>query len=108
MYEVLVVRADGLWVHPIKETFESKIDMKKHLTGDALPAFGKESKKDPKNRTYKKPSGDAFEISKEDFDKVVEIFNRLRIVRDSQSTQVETLEPEISGRKPSDVVERAG
>lgn len=102
------MRTDGLWGHPIKETFESKIDMKKHLTGDALPAFGKESNKRPKNRTYKKPSGDAFEISKEDFDKVVEIFNRLRKARDCQNTQVETLEPETPGRKPSDVVERAG
>lgn len=102
------MRADGLWGHPIKETFESKIDMKKHLIGDVLPAFGKENNKKPKSRTYKKPSGDAFEISEEDFDKVVEIFNRLRKTRDGQNTQVETLEPETPGRKPSDVVERAG
>lgn len=82
--------------------------MKPSTTGQVQPDLI-EMDKETKTRTYKNPDGESFTISEEDFSKVVEIFDYLRKSRDSKSTQVDTLEPEMSQHiQKTDIEEKAG
>lgn len=49
-----------------------------------------------KTRTYKTPNGETFEITEEEFNVVVAIFDFLRQARDQKSTQAE-IEPQVRG-----------
>ncbi len=67
--------------------------MSKPLDGSAKPALGEIGTKELKTRTYKTPSGESFEITEDEFNQVVAIFDFLRLSRDEKTTQP-NIEPE--------------
>ena len=67
--------------------------------GTTQPALGESSEQEQssKVRTYKTPSGESFQVTEEEFAKVVELFSYLKRMQKSKETQLDTLEPELSG-----------
>ncbi|MBK7962253.1 MAG: hypothetical protein IPK04_14370 [Bdellovibrionales bacterium] len=67
--------------------------------GTTQPASSEMSEQEAKNklRTYKKPNGDSFQVTEEEFAQIVEIFDYFRKLRESKDTQSESLEPELAG-----------
>ena len=84
--------------------------MKQTFFGLVPPASGKaDLKGKDKKRRYKKPNGEIFEITEDEFNQVVEIFDYMRKIRDRiKNTQLETLEPENQGHEVLNDVERVG
>lgn len=67
--------------------------MNKPFDGSTKPALSEIGEKEPKARTYKKPNGEEFQITAEEFSQIVLIFDFLRQSRDEKNTRV-GIEPE--------------
>lgn len=82
--------------------------MKPSTTGKTLPDLIEMGQKAElvKTRTYKTPNGEPFIVTEDEFINIVEIFEALLKLRNSQNAQVNTLEPESYTQTESSAVEK--
>lgn len=77
------------------------------LDGVIPPALDKKDQAAP-TKTYKKANGEEITITPEDFKRIVDIFDYLRKIRDSQNARVDALEPDTCTHSTSNHVNVKG